>query len=720
MAWPSLLDYQQAVLNPSMCFKDPQLRNANPKLNKLGLALPISGGNASVYQFESNGSNLAVKCFSNKLPNQEKRYKAISDRLKILKLPFMVDFEFLNEGIRVENNYYPILKMDWIDGDTLDVHIEKNKESKAGLWSLVRQFLELSQKIRSSGIAHGDLQHGNILVSTGGIRLIDYDGLFVPAIAGLGSCELGLRNYQHPLRCSMDYFGPFVDDFSLWLIYTSLLCVADRPPIWDMLKKEQALILSEQDLKDPLNSETFKVMFEAGDSGVKSLVSFLVQICLQTSLKKIPRFDPDLILKKKPVAVHKNGQTRLREETHSTSLSSQWLDDHLYTSAADGNISPDQFGRNRAKSDWMQDWIERHEKPVIHADAPVNDFIECINCGKTFQSWDGIPRRLCKGCGGQFVDMSNRQSQSKPLVAKAAPVTRGSIKKNRRMITESGFKVSSSSQISKQKIMDFMRQSLDEDNFARHKADSINIESLFANRPESSNEARISYNKALLLINRGSGAPFISSAAVDFFRMAADGGISEAQYLMGCLYAEGKVLVRDYPKAILYYRGSSGQGKPEAQCNLGFMFFCGLGLTKNLREAIKYYSLAANQKHALAQYNLANMYFLGVGLKRDSSKALLLYRRAADDGCQDAQNVLGLIYFTGHIVPSNYSLALRHLKRAADGGHMWAQYNLGVMYSSLPGLYRNRSLALFYYRRAADQGHEQARMAVRLLEKHPD
>lgn len=718
MAWPSLLDYQQAVLNPSMCFKHPQLRNAKPRLNKLGLAMPISGGNASVYQFASNAQTLAVKCFSNKLPNQEKRYGAISDELKILKLPFMVDFEFLNEGIRIENNHYPILKMDWIDGDTLDVHIEKNKKSEASLWSLVKNFRELSQKIRSSGIAHGDLQHGNILVSTHGIKLIDYDGLFVPAIAGLGSCELGLRNYQHPLRNSMDYFGPFVDDFSLWLIYISVLCIADRPQIWDKLKKEQALILSEQDLKDPLNSEAFYVMSEARDPEIKSLINFLVQICLNSSLKKIPRFDPDVILRKKAVAVHENGRSSMPEEINSTSLSSQWLHDHLYTSVVEPDISRDLFDIKCAKSEWMVDWIESHQEPGIDSNEPGVDYIECLNCGKTFQSWDGLPRRLCNGCGGQFVDMKNRQSQPKPLVVKAAPSA--SHKKNRRMITASRFKVSSSAQKPKQKIMDLMRDSLHEDNFARHKADGISVESLLANRPESPDEACISYNKALLLINSRSGVPFIKNAALELFRVAADGGLSEAQYLMGCLYAAGKTLARDYSKAIHYYRPSSDQGNPQARCNLGFMFFYGLGVTKSLQEALKYYTLAADQKHALAQYNLANMYFLGAGVKRDTLKGLFLYRMSADDGCLEARNLLGLIYFSGRGVPSNYAEALRHFRRAADGGHMWAQYNLGVLYSSLPGLYQNRSLALFYYRKAADQGHEHARMAVRVLERHPD
>lgn len=715
MAWPSLLEYQQAVLDPSMCFKDPQLRNAKPRLNKLGLAMPISGGNASVYQFASNTRNLAVKCFSNKLPNQEKRYKAISDRLKILQLPFMVDFEFLKDGIRIENNYFPILKMDWIEGDTLDVYIEKNKESKASLRSLVDQFRDISQKLRSSGIAHGDLQHGNILVSTHGLRLIDYDGLFVPAIAGLGSCELGLRNYQHPLRNNMDYFGPFVDDFSIWLIYTSLLCIADRPSIWDRLKKEQALILSEQDLNDPLNSEAFNVMFETRDPAIKYYVNFLAQICLLSSLKKIPPFDPDLILKRNAVAVHENGRAVLSENNNSTLPSSACLDDHFSAAIAEVNISPDPSVGKCAKSEWMRDWIEYHEKPGIDADGPVVDSIECINCGKTFRSWDGIPRRLCMGCGGQFVDVTNRQSILKPSMVKSSPAPRASREKDRKMITASRLKSSSSAQETKQKIMDSLRESLHVDNFARHRADGINLDSLLSYRPESANEAYTTYIKGLSLINVRSGVPFIKIAAVELFRIAAEGGVSEAQYLMGCLYFAGKALPRDYSKAIQYYRLSADKGKAQAQCNLGFMFFYGLGVTKNFQEAIKYYTLAANQNHALAQYNLANMYFLGAGVKRDNSKALLLYRLAADSDCPDAQNVLGLIYFCGRNVPGNYAEALRHFKGAADNGHMWAQYNLGVMYSSLPGLYRNQSLALSYFRKAADQGHEQARMAIKML-----
>src|SRR2546430_4647189 len=56
-----------------------------------------------------------------------------------------------------------------------------------------------------SQVAHGDLQHGNILVRGGSIQLVDYDGMWVPALKGRHATEIGHRAYQHPERSEQDY-----------------------------------------------------------------------------------------------------------------------------------------------------------------------------------------------------------------------------------------------------------------------------------------------------------------------------------------------------------------------------------------------------------------------------------------------------------------------------------------------------------------------------------
>ena len=97
------------------------------------------------------------------------------------------------------------------------------------------------------GIAHGDLQHGNIKVEAGcRIILVDYDGMFVPSMQGFTSNELGHRNYQHPGR-TKDHFGGYLDNFSAWSIYTSLYCLTLDPTLWRKLEAGDECLLFRQE-----------------------------------------------------------------------------------------------------------------------------------------------------------------------------------------------------------------------------------------------------------------------------------------------------------------------------------------------------------------------------------------------------------------------------------------------------------------------------------------
>ena len=66
---------------------------------------------------------------------------------------------------------------------------------------------------------------GNIMVSNEQLKLLDYDGLYVPGLEVIPSKEWGHRNYQHPARSEKDY-GPSLDHFSTWIIYISIFGAA--------------------------------------------------------------------------------------------------------------------------------------------------------------------------------------------------------------------------------------------------------------------------------------------------------------------------------------------------------------------------------------------------------------------------------------------------------------------------------------------------------------
>ncbi len=126
MAWPSMTDYQEAIQNPGFCFSDPELRRGTPALDVLGLPKPITGGFASVYQMKCGSRQYAVRCFLRYHPDQEARYAAISRYLQKVRLPYTVNFNLLKEGIKVRGQWYPILKMEWLNGQTLSTYIDQN------------------------------------------------------------------------------------------------------------------------------------------------------------------------------------------------------------------------------------------------------------------------------------------------------------------------------------------------------------------------------------------------------------------------------------------------------------------------------------------------------------------------------------------------------------------------------------------------------------------
>jgi len=257
--WPQPSDYNEAIQAPRICFRDPRLRVGTPTVEPNGLP-KVKGGNfASVYQIQSGGVRYAVRCFLTYHQDQESRYGAISAELAKLNLPFMVGFEFEKVGILVRGAWYPILRMDWVDGLGLNDYIRSNLTEPQRLVELAHRLITCVETLERNSVSHGDLQHGNILVQKdGNLRFIDYDGMYVPALAGWGTHELGHAAYQHPGRDPRKSFGPAADRFSAWVIVVSLMSLCAEPSLWyDLNGGGDRLLLSKADLDSPIRSLAF-------------------------------------------------------------------------------------------------------------------------------------------------------------------------------------------------------------------------------------------------------------------------------------------------------------------------------------------------------------------------------------------------------------------------------------------------------------------------------
>jgi hypothetical protein len=250
--YPTGLDYQQALYNTSVAFQDSELRGGAPVLNPLRMPKAISGNFASVFTIDgTDGRRWAVKCFTHNVRDQALRYDQVSKALRQVSSPWKVEFQYLTKGVLCQGTWYPALKMEWVEATGLLPYVETHLGDPDALADLAERFGHLVQDLASHGIAHGDLQHGNILVTPSReLKLIDYDGMFVPELASRGASELGHANYQSPLRTAA-HWGPDIDRFSSWVIYTSLGALALDPTLWPALHADgdEALLFHQSDFR---------------------------------------------------------------------------------------------------------------------------------------------------------------------------------------------------------------------------------------------------------------------------------------------------------------------------------------------------------------------------------------------------------------------------------------------------------------------------------------
>lgn len=203
---------------------------------------------------------------------------------------YTVAFVYVDHGIKIRQDWYPILKMEWVVGSTLENFVREFYAERASMNMLARQFKYMAEMLKTAGIAHGDLQHGNILVTGHDLRLVDYDGMYVPALHGLQSNELGHANYQHPLR-TKKHFGAYLDNFSVWSIYTSLLSISIDPALWIHLDGgDDCLLFRQKDYLDPVNSKAFQLLGRHHSPKIRHLAG-TVRHLLKYQPEHIPLFN---------------------------------------------------------------------------------------------------------------------------------------------------------------------------------------------------------------------------------------------------------------------------------------------------------------------------------------------------------------------------------------------------------------------------------------------
>ena len=255
MNYPLISEYIEAIKHSEDNFNI--LSTLRPVYDEAGEIVMSSGNFAVVFKMkdESSGKRYAVKCFLREQEGRDIAYQQITDELEYVSSNYLCSIKYFQKELFVDSTVssdteFPVLLMDWVEGITLDKYVHQHISDKYALQLITYQFCKMAAWLMSQPFAHGDLKPDNILVTEdGALVLVDYDGMYVPAMQGQKARELGSPDYRHPLRTE-DCFNEHIDDFPLALIGMSLKAIALDTSLLQNKARSDSLLFSESDFQD--------------------------------------------------------------------------------------------------------------------------------------------------------------------------------------------------------------------------------------------------------------------------------------------------------------------------------------------------------------------------------------------------------------------------------------------------------------------------------------
>ena len=266
MQYPLISEYVKAIQDAGDNLE--QLAHLTPVLDDHGEPYRSSGAFAVVFKMQdkSSGKYYALKCFTEEQEGRADAYRQIADELDLLDSPYITSVKYMEKELFVdsqcEEDEFPVLLMDWVDGETMETYIAANYQNQSAMSMLCYRFGKMAAWLRTQSFAHGDIKPDNIIVRPdGSLSLVDYDGMFVPSMKGCKSPTVGTKDFSHPLR-TMDDFDETIDDFSLASIALSLKAISMKSTLLDIYGASDRLLFSENDYRNPSNSKVISALQE--------------------------------------------------------------------------------------------------------------------------------------------------------------------------------------------------------------------------------------------------------------------------------------------------------------------------------------------------------------------------------------------------------------------------------------------------------------------------
>ena len=328
MQYPLISEYVRAIQDATDNLGE--LAHLVPVLDDHGEPYRNSGAFAVVFKMkdEQTGKCYALKCFTEEQEGRAEAYRQIADELEFVNSSYITSVKYLDKEIFVdsscEEDEFPVLLMDWIDGETMENYIAENYQDNYAMAMLCYRFCKMAAWLRSQPFAHGDIKPDNIMVRPdGNLTLVDYDGMFVPAMKGQKSPTIGTKDFSHPLR-TVDDFDETIDDFALASIALSLKAISMNSKLLDTYGASDRLLFSENDYRNPSSCKAISALQELlCDKNFCTLYSLFM---LALARKELSACSCRLFIGEKPILSQtiEDSSTEITEDELKEAFIDEW------------------------------------------------------------------------------------------------------------------------------------------------------------------------------------------------------------------------------------------------------------------------------------------------------------------------------------------------------------------------------------------------------------